>query len=217
MKKYCVIIGDIKESRMIKGKERSQIQKRFRKAIETINKEFKEDIISKFLITLGDEFQGVLRDKSKSYDIILRIEELLYPVKFNFGVGVGDIATPILEEALGMDGLAFHNARSGLESAKVSKQTNIISKTGEEAVDCPLNMILFLLAGIKEGWTKRQREMVNAVRRFGNQQQVAKCLNIRSKSTVSEGLSSAQWPRVEAAEIFAKKWLSAQSNRVKVR
>lgn len=55
---YCVIIGDIDKSRTLQ--RRARIQEKFKEAVAAINKEFKNDIASKFLITLGDEFQGVL-------------------------------------------------------------------------------------------------------------------------------------------------------------
>lgn len=118
---YCVIIGDIDKSRTLQ--RRARIQEKFKEAVAAINKEFKNDIASKFLITLGDEFQGVLLTPLHNYQLICRFQELIEPVSFTFGVGIGMLATPLnTKEAIGMDGECFYRARNAIQQAKKEKK-----------------------------------------------------------------------------------------------
>lgn len=65
---YCAIIGDINESRKLE--KRGAVQKIFERAVEQINKTYQDEIASKFLITTGDEFQGLLQTPAKSYHLV---------------------------------------------------------------------------------------------------------------------------------------------------
>lgn len=195
---YCVIIGDINRSREFSPTDRRRLQKKFQKGIDLVNREFKKEIAAEFLITLGDEFQGVLKTITPSYSFLCRWEELVLPVEFSFGVGFGRITTPLQKKALGMDGPAFHRARAALEEAKRKKQ-KIIYNTGDEKKDTVLNTILLLLDTIKKGRTARQKEVIANYLHYRKQNIVAHRLKT-TKSTVSEILASAHWPVVEEAE-----------------
>jgi hypothetical protein len=118
---YCAVIGDINKSRSLP--RRNKVQEKFKEAVKTINKEFKNDIASKFLVTLGDEFQGLLINPSSCYKIIQRFQDMMEPVPFSFGVGIGVLSTPLNpKEAIGMDGECFHRARTAVQKAKKDKQ-----------------------------------------------------------------------------------------------
>ena len=120
---FCAIIGDIVQSR--KFNERSKIQDKLRAALDSINEEYDELIASKFIITLGDEFQGLLKTTDKLIDIIYRIVMEMHPVKIRIGIGIGDILTEINKEmSLGADGPAYHNARKMLDEMKKQQGQN---------------------------------------------------------------------------------------------
>ena len=55
---YIAIIGDIKNSKKIV--DRGAIQEHLKKILDNINLKYSDCIASKFTITLGDEFQGLL-------------------------------------------------------------------------------------------------------------------------------------------------------------
>lgn len=114
---YCAIIGDINKSRQLE--KRGMVQKKFEKAVEFINTEYKSEIASKFLITIGDEFQGLLHTPAKGYQIMRHFREIMEPVQFSFGADIGTLATPVAPKAaIGMDGECFHRARAALQHAK---------------------------------------------------------------------------------------------------
>lgn len=70
-KPYVAIIGDIKNSRELQ--DRKQVQEKLEAVLNEINDTYDADIASKFLITLGDEFQGLLHCGIHTMHIISKI------------------------------------------------------------------------------------------------------------------------------------------------
>ena len=111
---YYAIIGDIKRSKKIEN--RCEIQEKLKKILDNVNSIYNNDISAKFLITLGDEFQGLLEITAPILEIIKYIQREIYPIKLRFGVGIGNVSTLINHEAaIGADGLAFYAAREMIE------------------------------------------------------------------------------------------------------
>lgn len=188
-KNYCVIIGDIVQSKEIKN--RKAFQRKFYSVLQKINKGFASQIVSRFTITLGDEFQGVLKDLSSSYELINLIQEAFYPTKLRFGAGWGEITTQIKKVAVGMDGPAFHRAREAIFAAKKKGQA-VVFKTNKPEKDLTFNTLSLCLENIEEAWTARQREAMSLYRRYKNQKKVARRLKIKQPS-VAAILSSSKW------------------------
>lgn len=183
--RYCAIIGDIRHSRRLP--RRGAVQKRFAGSIEKVNREFKKEIASAFLITLGDEFQGLLVSPAESYRLVRRFQEMMDPVPFSFGIGVGTLSTPLEKQAVGMDGEAFHRARAALESAKKGKR-EILCSFESPALDL-VNALIGLLDGRRQRLTARQNVIRHLLLELDGQQAVAKRLRI-SQPAVSKVASS---------------------------
>ncbi len=183
--RYCAIIGDIRRSRQLH--RRGAVQKRFAGSIEKINREFRKEIASSFLITLGDEFQGLLISPAESYRLVRRFQELMGPVPFSFGVGVGTLSTPLEKQALGMDGEVFHRARAALEKAKKAKRELLCN------FDSPtLDLVNALIGLLEDRWqriTPRQKEIRRLLLELNRQEAVARRLRI-SQPAVSRVASS---------------------------
>ena len=90
-KPYIAIIGDIKKSKELEN--RKNIQVRLNYVLSEINEKYNSVISAKFMITLGDEFQGLLCSGDRVLDIIEEIQRQMYPVEIRFGIGVGQITT----------------------------------------------------------------------------------------------------------------------------
>lgn len=197
---YIAIIGDIKKSKELN--DRNLVQTKMKKVLSEINRKYESNIDSKFMITLGDEFQGLLKCGENVMNIISEIESSMYPVEIRFGIGVGKITTEIdTEMPLGADGPAYYNARYAVEvlknDEKKSKmpESNIsIRIEGEnESSEKLLNTILSLLTVIKSKWTDRQREVISDFIEHGdNQMSVANRLGI-TQSSVQKSLSSGNY------------------------
>ncbi len=196
-KPYIAIIGDIIGSKQIK--ERNVVQKKLNDTLDIINKKFPEAIASKFMITLGDEFQGLLKAGSNTIEIIEYIERKMYPTQIRFGIGVGEITTTINPDIpIGADGPAYYNAREMINNLKEIKRrkkeidTNImIGTSNNNEVDILLNAIFGLCTFIKSKWTNRQREIIYDCMEHGdNQIKAAERLGI-TQSSVQKNLSNS--------------------------
>lgn len=128
MKQY-ILMADIIES----GKKNSiQLMEDFKEFVDEVNKTFSDGVLSPLTITLGDEFQCVLKDLSASIHIMLYLEELKIHKKKNFQfryvLNQGDIETPINKEvAYGMLGKGLTEAREKLAEYKNTRHRFLIS------------------------------------------------------------------------------------------
>ncbi|HHZ01445.1 MAG TPA: hypothetical protein GX396_00710 [Tissierellia bacterium] len=197
---YIAVIGDIRDSKKLQ--QRSEVQKKLKSILEEVNNKYYKDIASKFMITLGDEFQGLLCNGSNTMDIIFEIERKMHPVKIRFGIGIGTITTEINKEMpIGADGPGYYNARKAINFLKDNekrKQTNtadirIEAEGSNEEMTVMINTILSLLTVIKNSWTERQREIIwDILKHQDNQSDVAKRFNIKQPA-VQKSLSKGNY------------------------
>lgn len=159
------VIGDIRDSRNLES--RKNIQDRLKSILNEINQKYSADITSKFLITLGDEFQGLLLHGKNLLNIIQEIKMELYPVEIRFGIGIGKIMTEIdTDMALGADGPAYYNARNAINLLKENEKKNkkVVSDIyieGENIKELMLiNTIFELMRVVEQGWTEKQRVII---------------------------------------------------------
>ena len=203
---FIAIIGDIRGSRSLT--QRREIQENLGIILQEINEGFEADIAAKFLITLGDEFQGLLFDGRSLLKIIEKIEMSLYPVTFRFGIGMGRITTDIYPEmALGADGPAFYRARSAIELLKEneSKKKAVLSDLSfrfeekSSTTERLLNTAFTLLYSLEHTWTDRQREIITD-QLFHQDGQKASALRLGiTQSAVHKALSAGSYYTYEKA------------------
>ena len=171
---YCAIIGDINQSRALP--ERAKIQRKFQNAIDIVNREYKEEIASKFILTLGDEFQGLLHRATESYRLVRRFQDIMVGVPFAFGIGIGSLATSLKKEALGMDGECFHHAREALQQAKKNKREVYFFFN-----DPFLPLVNTIVAILEKEWkllNPKQKKIAQLMKEINRQQEVARKLNV---------------------------------------
>jgi hypothetical protein len=190
---YCAIIGDINKSRELPDRNRVQIL--FEDAVRAINDEFKNEVASKFLITLGDEFQGLLYNPAKSYHIVRRFQDIVKNISFAFGIGIGSLATKINpKSAIGMDGECFYNAREALKNAKEYKQEIVYYFADPSA---PLvNIAIGLL---EKKWKKlgdKQKQIMQMHKTNKSQNEIASLLNI-TQQFVSKTVNSQSFKEMQ--------------------
>lgn len=213
---FVAIIGDMKDSRHLEN--RKEVQTHLQKILNQVNKKYEKDIASRFLITLGDEFQGLLYTGKDVLRIISEIRIQLYPVCLRFGIGFGKITTDIhAEMALGADGPGYYRAREAVEQLKEREKRNrpvpsdICLKMDEKdrGTEVMLNTIFNLIYVVEKGWTIRQREIIWDMFLYEDgQQNTARRLNI-SQPTVQKALAAGGYYTYEnalknAAEILGE-------------
>lgn len=115
---YVAIIGDIVDSKKIPEEKRRDIQKKLKKTLDTINKQYHKNLASNFTITLGDEFQGLLKTPERIFEMLDTIELAMAEeqIEIRFGIGLGEITTKIDPAlSIGADGPAYWHARTAIE------------------------------------------------------------------------------------------------------
>lgn len=115
---YITIVFDIKDSRKISN--RNEVQEILIKTIKKCNEAFKDIIASPFLIILGDEWQGLLKEGSDYNKIIKYFKDSLPSnIDFYTGIGIGDVTVNNFELTVNqLDGPSFHLARKAINYAK---------------------------------------------------------------------------------------------------
>lgn len=197
---YIAIIGDIKKSKEIDN--RRSIQEKLNNILHHINEIYCVDISAKFIITLGDEFQGLLYRSDHLFDIVNYIQREMYPVMLRFGIGIGEISTDIFyEAAIGADGPAYYAAREAMEELrvqekKIKKQAADIQISAYN-INCfeiaEMNTILALMKIIENGWSDKQRYTIwDMAKNGGSQEECAKRMNT-TQSTVARRLADGNY------------------------
>ena len=154
---YCAMIGDLINSKKLPAEDRTVIQERLRTLLNGVNEKFSLFLVSPFLMTLGDEFQGVLTAAEPALEIIDFLGQNLMelPIQIRYGIGIGELSTNVnREQALGDDGPAYHHARQGIEQLKKEGWTGfpVSIQTGNN--DCALlRCYCQLLNEIAEAWS----------------------------------------------------------------
>ncbi len=122
-KKYIILMAD-----MIGSQKMPQpvTQNEFQYIVAEMNETYKKEILSPLTITLGDEFQCVMKDIKSATKVILAIEEYCIfrnsKIFLRYVVTEGEIDTKINRKiAHGMVGEGLTNARKSLQVLKKIK------------------------------------------------------------------------------------------------
>ena len=191
-KEPCIaFIVDMVKSRALPSNERPQVQTRFQDLVNHLNKKYPKQILSRFVITLGDEFQGLLRSAISIPDIISDMEEIFPDRVLRVGVGFGLLYTPVPKQAINVDGPALHNARSAIEKAKDKNLLGGVFE-GFGDLDKILNGITRILWFHRSQLTSHQRTFFTMLLAGDSQTEIAHARNI-SRQAVSKQVMSAGW------------------------
>lgn len=185
--KKIVVIGDVVSSKTILN--RAEFQLRLEKILYQLVKQ-RDDLVSPYTITLGDEFQAVYQKADLIFRDFISILAKTYPERIRFSLGIGTIDTQInTRKAIGMDGAAFHYARSGINELK--KSENIFIIKGLQKNNDLLNQILFLISHVSNKWGKTRYRVLEML--FDNKQkkEMSKKLAISDKAVYKNVHSGA--------------------------
>lgn len=180
---YLAIIGDLIDSRHISAKERRRVQQVLKQTLAKINQTYAVDIAANFLITLGDEFQGLLKRSDNVFIIMEQIQADLPTHPVRFGLGIGAIYTPLEKDAIGADGPAFHLARQALDNikhfARKSEQPKSLMRLESETIASDLINHMFAQIYYQSShWTEKQQQIVWLMRTASSQKELAEQLNV---------------------------------------
>ena len=123
--KYLTIICDIKNSRLLEDRE--SVQYKLIQILKDANKLFASTLAVPFIITIGDEWQGLLNYPC-DYDVILNFfHENLGDISFYCGMGLGEVSIHNFELTVNqLDGPSFYLARDAIKLAKQHNYSLVI-------------------------------------------------------------------------------------------
>ncbi|MFV8270071.1 SatD family protein [Flavobacterium sp. GT2N3] len=177
--KHYILMADIINSGK---KEQKPLMEDFKNLIEEANEIYKADILSPLTITLGDEFQGIIKNVAASIQIILTLEEYSIHKKLNFKLryvlNQGEIETPVNEKiAYEMLGSGLTEARLKLNDSKYKKfRFNIaIDNLLQQSV---LNEAFIIFENITDKWSlKNDYELASNFIQFKDYKIVSEKMN----------------------------------------
>lgn len=201
------VIGDLVASRRVRGEARERLQERFTDLMHHLNRQYQSVILARFVVTTGDEFQGLLRDASAIPDLIWEIEAALLPMEARLGFGRGTLETRLEEVAVGMDGPVWHRAREAVEMAGDERGRGSCFVGFGDDTDPTLDALARLLKLIRDGWTQRQRQVAGRLRTGRTHEEIGEELGI-SRQAVSKHAAAAAWDAYREGEDALRRLLS---------
>ena len=195
---YLALIADVIDSKMVQ--ERFDLQKQLEITLQKMNGLFADYLASCFTLTLGDEFQALLKVDAPIFQIIDTLRSELTPTQLRFGIGLGEIVTEIDPlQSIGADGPAYWNARAAINFVHQKNDygnTQIYFSSGKENQDFFVNALIASGEAIRSGWRDSQEEiLLNLLKRSVysesfSQQDLAQSLAI-NPSALSKRLKSS--------------------------
>lgn len=172
-----ILMGDV-----VKSSDADQIvlQRNFAELIRMVNESFHDIIESPLTITLGDEFQGIVRSAEDVATVIMALEEyrwnLEIPILIRYSVTLGEIDTeinPVI--AYGMLGSGLSEAREALIEMKSDEDRLVMN--GDFPKKRQMALSLNLLLELQEQWKWKDREIIKGYFAYKDYKKVAKVLD----------------------------------------
>lgn len=160
----AVLMGDVVGSE--RARSAKAVHRSFNKAVDSANERYAERIESPLTITLGDEFQGLLRTLLNAWSVAceLRLSLLAADVACRFVIGTTQLETPVnRKQAWNMMGSGLAAAREKLNDKRTSNAYRF-SLPGEPLLESLLDAVGDSLTEVELRWTTTQLEYYSKVR-----------------------------------------------------
>jgi len=196
---YIAVIGDMVASRELTPAQRRETQKRFTKFIHLLNEQFASALLAKFIITVGDEFQGLIANRGILPDLVWEVATGFLSRELRLGFGYGRLDTPVGEYAINVDGPALHHARDAINDAKKRSELGGVFRGFGGSFDLVLNGVSRLLEFHREQRTEQQLRVIGMLRQGLPQVKIAENLKL-SPQAISDHVRAAGWDSYRQGE-----------------
>jgi hypothetical protein len=154
-------MADVKDSRQINGE---QLMQELSNLVEATSNTHRNSFLSPITITLGDEFQSILKSVEDAIDVLFNIEESRFKLKTNFSfryvLYYGKIDTQINKKiAYGMLGSGLTESREILNKQKKGASRFFFDLKNEKSE--LLNGLFFLYSSIVDKWKFTDYELID--------------------------------------------------------
>jgi SatD family (SatD) len=181
------------------------------KIVADINKAEKKIILSPLTVTLGDEFQGVVKNVNAGVMIMMRIEEMLIeaglPFRLRFVFNRGKIDTAINPEvSYGMLGQGLTATRKLMDSQKSSRKRFLIFDGGQKGDLEFFQDIFMLYQSITDEWKQKDYKIIDAFLKYQDYKTVAQKTG-KAESQMWKKNISLRMPEYFAIKRIIKKYV----------
>lgn len=178
--------------------DRETTQRRLERVLEAANAEFAGVLVVPLSITLGDEWQGLLRSLGDAFRLDFYVRRAIYPARSRSGIGWGPVSTKLRERTSLMDGPCFHRSREAISLAKKHRGSSTVLQSGHPAVDDFVNAMDAVLYSVFDEWTPKQFASVIAYLDQGTETKAAALLGV-SQPTLHKSIHGASGRQFLAA------------------
>lgn len=192
-KRYIILMAD-----MISSQKMPQpvTQNEFKHIVSEINSKYRKNILSPLTITLGDEFQSVIKDVNTAIKIIIEIEEYLVfrnsSIFLRYVVHEGEIDTEInTENAHGMVGNGLTQTRKLLSYSKKTKERFLIAIDDNDTIYKKYRALFNLYNMFIELWGRKEGELIEWFLNLDDYKLVAEKVN-KNRSLIWKRKKSLQ-------------------------
>ena len=201
---YLVIIGDIIKSRKLSN--RYEVQQTFAMAVSEAQTTYGGELVSPITLTIGDEFQSVMKKARDLFKIVDDLETQMLPVQLRHGFGIGKIDTEINEQfSIGMDGPAFHRAREALEISRKQDQRYYF-RFDDSEIEQRINLLLSWMDAASRNWSPEKRKILAYKENGETQVKIARYVGM-SQPAVSQHMKSPYFKLIRETRSFIEEEL----------
>lgn len=213
---YAVLNIDLVGSRQMSN--RAQFQDALKDHLEILSSTYTGSLVAPITLTLGDEWQIVLRDLGQVYPLYLEIKTFLktWDQDCYCGIGIGSISTKEAMDTRQMDGEVFVLARESLNILKSNKRSyrkliptkeckvfvgaSASYAQGTTSLDLILNTLLQNNETLLSRITPKQAEVIKLYEELGTYSEMTKAYSHLSKGMISERLKASNYWLIKSNE-----------------
>ena len=200
MKQYIVITADIIESKKIIN------EKLIYNSLKKLNinmEDLKNQSITRFELSRGDEIQAIFNIESDVPKIIMSMLYSFYPIKLKIGIGIGEVLREdiVNKNSWNSNGVAFYNARKAIDilNKEKRKKSILYLESSNQSLNNYFNSFYSLNLLNYNRWKATQWEAVYYYEKYKNLEKVATRLNV-SISAIQQRIASSNWLQIKEAE-----------------
>ncbi len=155
---YVAVLADAVASRRLAAPARQALQQQLRTVLAAVNRQWRNAVVARFAITLGDQLEGLLAASAPLWDIIHYLRAEL-DGDWIIACGRGPLTTTPGPPVFELDGPCFHRARQALDAAKSDRL--VLAFGGYDNIAAAFGAYYSALYWT---WTARQREAATLLR-----------------------------------------------------